>query len=66
MYVFLLILYFVLTRNVSLQWAHVTRHMPGTEDTGGVTGLGARLMIRLQSGRGQAMRCDELLQISRQ
>jgi hypothetical protein len=34
--------------------------------TGGVTGDGARLIIRLQFGRGQATRCDELLQISRQ
>lgn len=40
--------------------------MPGTDDTGGVTGLGARLMMRLQLGRGHAMRCDELLQISKQ
>lgn len=40
--------------------------MPGTADTGGVTGLGAKLMIRLQLGRGHAIRCDELLQISRQ
>lgn len=56
----------ILTRNVSLQWAQVTRHIPGTDDTGGVTGLGAKLMIRLQLGRGQAMRCDELLQINRQ
>jgi len=34
--------------------------------TGGVTGLGARLIIRLQFGRGQAILCDELLQISKQ
>lgn len=40
--------------------------MPGMVGTGGVTGLGARLMMRLQLGRGQAMRCDELLQINKQ
>lgn len=56
----------MLTKNVSEQWPQVTRHMPGMVGTGGVTGLGARLMMRLQLGRGQAMRCDELLQIKRQ
>lgn len=40
--------------------------MPGMAGTGGVTGLGAKLIIRLQFGRGQAIRCDELLQINRQ
>jgi len=55
-----------LTKNVSEQWPQVTRHMPGMVGTGGVTGLGAKLMIRLQLGRGQAMRCEELLQIRRQ
>lgn len=40
--------------------------MPGTEDTGGVTGLGAKLIILLQFGLGQAIRCDELLQINKQ
>lgn len=40
--------------------------MPGMTGTGGVTGLGARLIMRLQLGRGQAMRCEELLQIKRQ
>lgn len=55
-----------LTKNVSEQWPHVTRHIPGNEDTGGVTGLGAKLIIRLQFGRGQAIRCDELLQMSKQ
>jgi len=34
--------------------------------TGGVTGEGARLMIRLQFGRGQATRCEELLHINKQ
>lgn len=34
--------------------------------TGGVTGDGAKLIIRLQFGRGHATRCDELLQINRQ
>jgi hypothetical protein len=34
--------------------------------TGGVTGEGAKLMIRLQFGRGHATRCDELLQINKQ
>lgn len=56
----------ILTKNVSAQWAHVTLHIPGTEETGGVTGLGAKLIIRLQFGRGQAIRCDELLQMSKQ
>lgn len=40
--------------------------MPGRVGTGGVTGEGAKLMILLQSARGQAMRCDEDLQISKQ
>lgn len=40
--------------------------MPGIDKTGGVMGLGARLIIRLQFGRGQAIRCDELLHMSRQ
>lgn len=44
----------------------MTRHIPGTVGTGGVTGLGARLMILLQSGRGHAILCDELLQINKQ
>lgn len=44
----------------------MTRHIPGNDDTGGVTGLGAKLIIRLQFGRGQAIRWDELLQISKQ
>lgn len=51
---------------MSAQWAHVTLHIPGTDETGGVTGLGAKLIIRLQFGRGHAIRCDELLQISKQ
>lgn len=55
-----------LTKNVSEQWPHVTRHIPGTDETGGVTGLGAKLIIRLQFGRGQAIRWDELLQINKQ
>lgn len=33
---------------------------------GGVTGLGAKLIIRLQLGLGQAILCEELLQIRRQ
>lgn len=41
------------------------RHIPGIV-TGGVTGDGAKFIIRLQFGRGHATRCDELLQISRQ
>lgn len=40
--------------------------MPGMDRTGGVIGLGARLIIRLQFGLGQAIRCDELLHMSRQ
>lgn len=40
--------------------------MPGIVGTGGVTGLGAKLMILLQLGRGQAILWDELLQIKRQ
>lgn len=55
-----------LTRKVSEQWPHVTRHIPGNDVTGGVTGLGAKLIIRLQFGRGHAIRCDELLQMSKQ
>jgi len=55
-----------LTKNVSWQCAQATRHIPGSVGTGGVTGLGARLIIRLQFGRGQAILCDELLQISKQ
>ena len=55
-----------LTKNVSWQCPHVTRHMPGIVGTGGVTGEGARLIIRLQLGLGQATRWDELLQINRQ
>lgn len=51
---------------MSWQWPQVTRHMPGILGTGGVTGLGAKLIIRLQLGLGHAMRCDELLQINRQ
>lgn len=51
---------------MSEQWPQVTRHMPGMVGTGGVTGLGAKLIMRLQLGRGQAIRCEELLQISKQ
>lgn len=40
--------------------------MPGIDKTGGVMGLGARFIIRLQFGLGQAIRCEELLHISRQ
>lgn len=40
--------------------------MPGMDKTGGVMGLGARLIIRLQFGLGQAIRCEELLHMSRQ
>lgn len=55
-----------LTRKVSWQWPQVTRHMPGMVGTGGVTGLGARLMILLQLGLGQAILWEELLQMSKQ
>lgn len=55
-----------LTKNVSWQCPHVTRHIPGIVGTGGVTGDGARLMMRLQLGLGQATLCEELLQMSRQ
>lgn len=58
--------YLVHTKNVSLQWPHVTRHIPGMDGTGGVTGLGAKFIILLQFGRGHAIRCDELLHIRRQ
>lgn len=44
----------------------MTRHIPGMDGTGGVTGLGAKLIMRLQFGRGQAILCEELLQIRRQ
>lgn len=40
--------------------------MPGIVGTGGVTGLGAKLIILLQFGRGQAILWDELLQINKQ
>lgn len=56
----------ILTRNVSWQWTQVTLHIPGTWGIGGVTGLGAKFITRLQFVRGQAMRCEELLQIKRQ
>lgn len=56
----------ILTKKVSWQWAHVTLHIPGAVGTGGVTGLGAKLIMRLQFGLGQAILCDELLQIKRQ
>lgn len=59
-------LFNVLNKNVSWQWAHPTLHIPGIDSTGGVIGLGARLIIRLQLGLGQAIRCEELLHISRQ
>lgn len=36
------------------------------DKTGGVIGLGARLIIRLQFGLGQAIRCEELLHINKQ
>lgn len=55
-----------LTKNVSEQCPHVTLDIPGIEGAGGVTGLGAKFIIRLQSGLGQAILCDELLQISKQ
>lgn len=54
------------TKNVSLQCTQVTRHIPGTWGIGGVIGLGAKFITRLQFVRGQAIRCDELLQIKRQ
>lgn len=44
----------------------MTRHIPGRVGTGGVTGDGARFMMRLQSALGQAMRCDDDLQINKQ
>lgn len=57
---------FTLTKNVSWQCPQVTLHIPGMVGTGGVTGDGARLIIRLQFGLGQATRCDELLHINKQ
>ena len=45
---------------------HETRHMPGMDGIGGVTGEGERLMILLQLGLGQAILWELLLQISRQ
>lgn len=51
---------------MSEQCPHVTRHIPGIDGTGGVTGLGAKLIIRLQFGRGHAILCDEFLHISKQ
>lgn len=44
----------------------MTLHMPGKVGTGGVTGEGARFMILLQSALGQAMRCEDDLQINKQ
>lgn len=60
------VIFSLVTRKVSEQWPQVTRHIPGIDGTGGVTGLGAKFIIRLQFGRGHAMRCDELLHISKQ
>lgn len=40
--------------------------MPGAVGMLGLMGGGERLTIRLQDCRGQAMRCDRLLHISRQ
>lgn len=54
------------TTNVSKQWPQFTLHIPGIDGTGGVTGLGARLMILLQLGLGQAILWEELLQMSKQ
>lgn len=59
-------IYMMLTRKVSWQWPQVTRHIPGIVGTGGVTGLGAKLIIRLQFGLGHATRCEELLHINKQ
>jgi len=55
-----------LTKNVSWQCAQVTRHIPGTEGTDWLAVLGDKFMILLQVGRGQAMRCEVALQISKQ
>lgn len=55
-----------LTRNVPWQWAQTTEHIPGKVWAGGVTGDGAKLIILLQSGRGQAILWEEPLQIRRQ
>lgn len=51
---------------MSLQCPHETLHIPGIDGTGGVTGLGAKLIILLQFGLGHAIRWDELLQINKQ
>lgn len=44
----------------------MTLHIPGKVGTGGVTGEGAKLIILLQSARGQAIRCDDDLHINKQ
>ena len=51
---------------VSLQCAQVTLHMPGTFGKDGFAGEGDKLIMRLQFGLGQAILCDELLQMRRQ
>lgn len=56
----------LLTKKVSWQCPQVTLNMPGIDGTGGVTGLGAKLIILLQLGLGQAILCEELLHINKQ
>lgn len=59
-------LFNVLNKKVSWQCPQVTLNMPGIDGTGGVTGLGARLIILLQLGLGHAILCEELLHINKQ
>lgn len=40
--------------------------MPGNVGTGGVTGDGAKFIMRLQSALGQAILCDDDLHINKQ
>ena len=56
-----------LTKKLSWQWAHTTRHMPGTLGMGACGGPeGAKLITRLQLGLGHAIRTLVFLQISKQ
>lgn len=56
----------VLNKNVSLQCAQEILHIPGDEGIDDCTGLGVKLIILLQLGRGQAILCDDALQMSKQ
>ena len=63
-------LFSILKENVCMQWPHETRHIPGIDgklfELLGPAEAGARLMILLQLGRGQAILKDDALHIRRQ